>query len=171
MRHTLRAFAAATAALALLGGCATGNAGATGPTAANAAAATDKYAAGTPAQQQALARYLAYAGPPLPYFAWVGRLFSWEPLSKDQLVVTVAPGNDGVYLLKVWPPCDLRLAIGGVGISSQTRTVYARSDSIIINTGPSSGRVRCPIDEIRQIDYQRMQGDLKTQAPAANRAQ
>jgi hypothetical protein len=171
VRHYLRAFAAATTALAVLGGCATGSAGAAGTTAANTTV-VDKYAAGTPAQQQALARYLAYAGPPQPYFAWVGRLFSWEPLSKDQLVVTVAPGNDGVYLLKVWPPCDLRLAVGGsaVGISSMSRTVYVRSDSITLNTG-SSGRVRCPIDEIRRIDYQRMQADLKAQAPAASAAQ
>jgi hypothetical protein len=171
VRHNLRALAAATAAVVALGGCATGSAGAAGPGAAPATPATDKYAAGTPAQQQALARYLAYAGPPLPYFTWVGRLFSWEPLSKDQLVVTVAPGNDGVYLLKIWPPCDVRLAIGGVGISSMTRTVYARSDSITLNTGPSSGRVRCPIDEIRRIDYQRMQADLKAPAPAASAAQ
>ena len=170
MRHHLRAFAVAAAALALRGGFATASPGAAGPGAADAPA-TDQYTAGTPAQQQALARYLAYAGPPLPYFAWVGRLFSWEPLSKDQLVVTVAPGNDGVYLLKVWPPCDLRLVIGGVGISSMSRTVYARSDSITLNTGPSSRRVSCPIDEIRHIDYQRMQADLQAQAPAASAAQ
>lgn len=172
MRQNLRALAAATAALAVLGGCATGSSGTAGSTAGNSTtgSATDDSATGTPAQQKALARYLAYAGPPLPYFAWVGRLFSWEPLSKNQLVVTVAPGNDGVYLLKVWPPCDLRLVVGGVGISSMSRTVYARTDSITLNTGSSSGLVRCPIDEIRRIDYQRMKADVQAQ-PAAKAAQ
>ena len=166
MRQNFRALALA-AALALLGGCATGSSGTTGSTAGNptTSSGTVNYAAGTPPQQQALARYLAYAGPPQPYFAWVGRLFSWEPLSKDQLVVTVVPGNDGVYLLKVWPPCDLRLASVGVGISSMTNTVYARTDSVTINTG-SGGPRRCPIDEIRHIDYQRMKADLEAQSAA-----
>jgi Family of unknown function (DUF6491) len=166
-----RAFAATAAALAVLGGCATGSPGTPGSTAGDrtASPATDNSATGTPAQQKALARYLAYAGAPIPYFAWVGRLFSWEPLSKDQLVVQVTPGND-YYLLKVWPPCDLRLVINGVGISSLSKTVYARGDSVTLNTG-SGGLKRCPIDQIRRIDYQRMRADLQAQSAAAKVAQ
>ena len=173
MRQNPWAFAVTAAALAVLGGCVTGNSGTPGSfTTGNPTAnsATDNATAGTPAQQKALARYLAYAGPPIPYFAWVGRLFSWEPLSMDQLVVQVTPGND-YYLLKVWPPCDLRMVITGVGISSLSSTVYAHGDSVTLHTGSSSGLERCPIDEIRRIDYKGMKADLKAQSAAAKVAQ
>jgi len=169
MRQNFRVLALA-AALALLDGCATGGAGSSSAGNSTTGSGTDNSATGTAAQQQALARYLTYAGPPLPYFTWLGRLFSWEPLGKDQLVVSVAPGDD-VYLLKVWPPCDLRLVINGVGISSTARTVYARVDSVTLNTGSSSGLQRCPIGEIRRIDYQRLKADQQAQAAAAKAAQ
>ena len=172
MRQNPRAFAATAAALAVLGGCATGSSGTPGSATGNPTAnsARDNSATGTPAQQEALARYLAYAGPPIPYFGWVGRLFSWEPLSMDQLVVQVTPGND-YYLLKVWPPCDLRMVTTGIGISSLSSTVYAHGDSVTLHTGSSSGLERCPIDEIRRIDYKRMKADLKAQPAAAKLAQ
>lgn len=149
MRHKLTALAAAAALAALLAGCATGGAS------AGSAAVTPT---GTPAQQAALAHYLAYAGPPIPYFTWLGQFYSWEPLGKDTLVVFTVP--DEAYLLKVWPPCDLRFVVNAVGITSIARTVYARSDSITVNSaGTGPGRWRCPIDEIRKIDYQRMHAD------------
>lgn len=118
---------------------------------------------GTPAQQRALARYLTYAGPPIPYFTWLGHFWSWEPLGKDTLVVFTVP--DEAYLLKVWPPCDLRFVIDGIGITSTARTIYARTDSITVNSaGTGPGRWRCPIDEIRKIDYPRMKADQRAQA-------
>jgi len=143
--------AAATAALLLLTGCASGG------------AAAPEQPTGTPAQQRALAHYLAYAGPPVPYFVWLGKLWSWEPLGKDELVVFTVP--DEAYLLKVWPPCDLRFVINAIGITSTARTIYARTDSITVNSsGTGPGRWRCPIDEIRKIDYQRMRADERAQA-------
>jgi len=151
MRQKLATFAAA-AILALLGGCATSSS-ATNPSAG----------AGTAAQQQALARYLAYAGPPIQSFTWLGRFYSFEPLSKDQLVVYTTP-NDA-YLLKVSPPCDLRFVINAIGITSTASTVYARLDSVTINSaGTGPGPWRCPIDEIRRIDYKRMRADQRAQA-------
>ena len=144
---------ALVAALALLGGCVAGTSADRSPPAPT----------GTPAQQQALARYQAYAGPPIPYFTWLGRFYSWEPLGKDTLVVFTVP--DEAYLLKVWPPCDLRFVINAIGITSTARTVYARTDSITTNSeGTGPGRWRCPIDEIRKIDYRRMRADQRAQA-------
>ena len=152
MRQIFTALAAAAAILALSGGCASSGSTTNAPA-----------ASGTPARQQALARYLAYAGPPIPYFTWLGQFYSWEPLGKDQLVVFTVP--DEAYLLKVWPPCDLRFVINAIGITSTARTVYAKTDSITINSaGTGPGRWRCPIDEIRKIDYQRMRADQRAQA-------
>ena len=122
--------------------------------------------AGTPAEQRALARYTAYAGPPIPYFVWLGHFWSWEALGKDTLVVFTVP--DEAYLLKVWPPCDLRFVIDAIGITSTASTIYAHTDSITINSaGTGPGRWRCPIDEIRKIDYRRMRADQRAQAQQA----
>ncbi|MGO9850774.1 MAG: DUF6491 family protein [Steroidobacteraceae bacterium] len=158
MWHRIRALATTAALAALLAGCASGGApAAPAPT-------------GTPAQQAALARYLTYAGPPIAYFTWLGHFYSWEPLGKDTLVVFTVP--DEAYLLKVWPPCDLRFVINAIGITSTARTVYAHTDSITTNsaeTGP--GRWRCPIDEIRKIDYRRMRADQRAQAQQSKAGQ
>jgi len=150
----------ATAALLVLaGGCASGGSAATG----SSSAAQPEQPSGTPAQQRALAHYMAYAGPPVPYFVWLGKLWSWEPLGAHELVVFTVP--EEAYLLKVWPPCDLRFMVNAIGITSTARTIYARTDSITVNsssTGP--GRWRCPIDEIRQIDLKRLKADDRAQA-------
>jgi nucleoid-associated protein YgaU len=114
-------------------------------------------------QQQTRDRYAAYAGPPIPSFTWLGRYDGWEALGKDELVIFTTP-NDA-YLLKIWPPCDMRFVFNGIGLSSTGRTVTAHLDSVITNS-PSTGRWRCPIDEIRKIDYQRMRADLRAQTAA-----
>jgi len=146
-------FTALAAALALLGACAASR------TAGSTAGS------GTPAQQRALARYLAYAGPPIPYFTWLGQFYSWEPLSRNQLVVYTT-ANDA-YLLRVWPPCDLRFTGLSIGLTSTIDTVNARTDSVVVRS-EGIGPMRCPIDEIRRIDYQRMRADQRQQAAPAN---
>jgi Family of unknown function (DUF6491) len=139
-----------------LAGCASG-----GPAAPQTS--TPQTPTGTPAEQRALARYTAYAGPPIPYFVWLGHFWSWEALGKDTLAVYTTPGE--AYLLKVWPPCDLRFVIDAIGITSTARTVYAHTDSITVNSaGTGPGRWRCPIDEIRKIDLKRMKADQRAQA-------
>jgi hypothetical protein len=150
VRQRLAALASA-AALALLSGGATGSAAGNPPGAPT----------GTPAQQQALARYSAYAGPPIDQFTWLGRFYGWEALGKDQLVVFTTP-NDA-YLLKVWATCDLRFIINLVGLSSTAGTVSAHGDFVTVNS-PATGHMRCPIEEIRKIDYRRMQAELRQQA-------
>ena len=149
-------------AATLLCACAShGGATNTGAAAGNPAAATAP--TGTPAQQQTLARYEAYAGPPLQYFNWLGSFDSWEPLGQDRLVVFTTPSE--AYLLKVWPSCDLRFVTGGIGISSTSRTVYSGLDSVTVNSGPGGLR-RCPISEIRKVDYPRMRADMRAQSEA-----
>jgi hypothetical protein len=111
------------------------------------------------AQDLALERYSRFAGPPIPYFTWLGRYDGWEPLGKDHLVIFTTANE--AYLLKVWAPCDLRFVVDRIGITSTTSTVYARLDAV------TTGRQRCPIDEIRKIDYTRMRHELRAQSDAA----
>jgi hypothetical protein len=139
MRYKLLTAAALSTVALLLGACA-GN-------------PQSPAGSGTPAQQQALARYSAFAGPSLTSFTWLGKFWSWEPLSKNQLVVYTTP-NDA-YLLKVWPPCDMRFASLAIGISSTASTVYAHMDSIVVRGG-GAGPLTCPIDSIRRVDIARM---------------
>jgi hypothetical protein len=114
-----------------------------------------------PDQQQVRDRYAAYAGPPIASFTWLGRYDSWEALGKNELVIFTTP-NDA-YMLKIWPPCDMRLVINNIALSSTGSTVTAHLDSVITNS-PATGRWRCPIDEIRRVDYRRMMADLRARA-------
>jgi hypothetical protein len=118
--------------------------------------------------QQLRERYQAYAGPPIPRFTWLGHFYSWEGLGKDELVVFTTPSD--AYLLKVWPQCDLRFVFNLVGISSTASTVSTSGDYITIRS-PATGPMRCPIDEIRPVDYKRMQADLRAQRQAQKQAQ
>jgi hypothetical protein len=151
MRHKLPAIVAVLSVLLLLGACASNSQSPPG--------------SGTPAQQQALVRYTHYAGPPLPSFTWLGRFWSWEPLSRDQLAVWTT-ANDA-YLLQIWPPCDLRFAGLGIGISSTASIIWRGSDSVIVRSG-GAGPTSCPIDSIRRIDVQRMRAELHTPPPPQN---
>jgi len=149
MRPTLQALAPAAVLLALLGGCASNS-----PQKSSAAAT------GSPAQQQALARYSAYAGQPIDSFTWLGRFYSWEALGRDRLVVFTTPSD--AYLLKVWSSCDLRFVLNTIGVTTTSGTVSAHVDAVRIDSAPT-GRMVCPIDEIRPIDYRRMTADLRAQ--------
>ena len=135
MRHKLARIAAA-AALALLGACASGI---------------------ELRQSQVRDRYREYAGQPIDHFTWLGRFDSWEPIARDELVVFTTPWD--AYLLKVWPNCDDLLFVRErIGLTSTGGTVYARGDYV------RAGRWRCPISEIRPIDYRRMRADLRRDA-------
>jgi hypothetical protein len=147
MRKELAVIAGLSAAL-LLGAC-------------TSSSSKSDAGSGTPAQQQALARYTTYAGPSLSQFTWLGQFYSWEALSKDQLAVWTTPNE--AYLLKVWPSCDLRFSGLGIGISSTAKTIYSGLDSVVVRSG---GRpLTCPIDSIRKIDVQRMRAELHQPPP------
>jgi hypothetical protein len=126
------------------------------------AAVASLVACATTAQRKAAdvtparARYLAYAGPPVSSFTWLGSYMGWEAVSDDELVLFLSPTR--AYYLKVWSPCGDRGGLRWVyhiGLTKTTGTVYTRFDSVIAD------RWRCPISEIRPVDWGRMKADAR----------
>lgn len=102
-------------------------------------------------------RYEAYAGAPVPQFTWIGHYNSWAPIGTNELVVWTTPFQ--AYLIKVAPPCDNLEFVDRIGLTSTANTVYARFDAVKLGHG-----WRCPIQEIRPVDYKRMQQDMRKEA-------
>jgi Family of unknown function (DUF6491) len=112
-------------------------------------------------------RYAAYAGPPINEFTWLGHFYSWEALGKTELVVFTTPSD--AYLLKVWPPCDLRFDFNRIEVTSTSGMVSSGLDAVIEHSA-ATGRLRCPISEIRKVDYRRMMADQRQKRQPANAA-
>lgn len=106
------------------------------------------------------ARYEAYAGEPVKQFTWIGQYNSWAPIGTNELVVWTTPFQ--AYLIKVAPPCDNLEFVNRIGLTSTANTVYSRFDFVKVDHG-----WRCPIQEIRPIDYQRMQQDMRKETAEA----
>jgi hypothetical protein len=104
---------------------------------------------------------LAHAGPPVDHFTWLGRYMGWQALSDNELVLFLSPTK--AYYLKVWSPCGDRGGLRwvyNVSIPKTGGAVYARFDSVLAD------HWRCPISEIRPVDWGRMKADAR----AAHRA-
>jgi hypothetical protein len=104
----------------------------------------------------ARASYLAYAGPPVDHFTWLDRYMGWEALSDDELVLFLSPTK--AYYIRVWSPCGDRGGLRWVYAVDVPKTggaVYARFDSVL------AGHWRCPISEIRPVDWGRMKADSR----------
>jgi Family of unknown function (DUF6491) len=112
--------------------------------------------------QQVADRYNAYAGEPIDHFSWLGHYDGWEPVGRHELVLKT--GVSDAYLIKVGPPCDSLPFANRIGFTSTTGAVYTRLDAIITNGW------RCPIEEIRKVDYQRMRADMRLEAQKAKAA-
>jgi hypothetical protein len=108
------------------------------------------------------ARYEAYAGAPVSQFTWLGRYDSWQPIGTNELVVWTTPFQ--AYLIKVAPPCENLQFANRIGLTSTANTVSARFDFVKVE------HWRCPIQEIRPIDYTRMRQDMKTHSASGNPA-
>jgi Family of unknown function (DUF6491) len=108
------------------------------------------------------ARYEAYAGAPIDSFTWPGRYDSWQSIGTNELVVWTTPSQ--AYLIKVAPPCDNLEFANRIGLTSTASTVSARFDFVKVR------HWRCPIQEIRPVDYQRMRQDMRKEAGAAKQA-
>ena len=135
MRTALKAVAAAALLIAALGACGS-----------------------TPRKQSDPAvrdRFAAYAGAPIDHFNWLGRFDSWQSVSRSELVVFTTPWD--AYLLKLWPPCDTRFA-QTIALTSTGSQVYAHLDAVTVDGN------RCPIEEMRPVDYRRMRADLQRDA-------
>ena len=114
-------------------------------------------------QDEQRARYEAYAGPPIEQFTYLGRYDSWQPVGTNQVVVWTTPFQ--AYLIKVAPPCDNLQFVNRIGLTSTGNTVSARFDFVKVGR-----QWRCPIQEIRPVDYQRMRQDMRKDAEAAKAA-
>jgi hypothetical protein len=101
-------------------------------------------------------RYVSYARAPIEQFTYLGRFDSWNALSRSELVVFTTI-NDA-YLLKVWQPCIGLPFATRVGVTSTSGTVNRGLDSVLVD-----GQ-RCPIEEIRPLDYRRMLTDRRNAA-------
>jgi Family of unknown function (DUF6491) len=94
--------------------------------------------------------YLQYAGAPIQRFSYRDSDYRWQSASADRLVVLVA--NDA-YVLRVSAPCaQLQFALD-IRLSTATRGTVSRYDYVRFDDQ------KCLIDEIRQVDYRRMQQD------------
>lgn len=98
---------------------------------------------------EALERYLAYAGEPVREFT-AFRLQSWQPLGRDKLMLWT--GVNDAYLVTVWETCrDLQFA-NSIRVRN-TGSSVSTFDSIQV------GRDRCRIEEIRPVDIRRMKAE------------
>jgi hypothetical protein len=111
---------------------------------------------------QVRARFAAYAGEPIDRMTWMGQYYSWEPIGENQLVVFTTPSD--AYLLQVSGPCTDLKFVTSIGLTSTGSTVYSRLDSVKVR------HWRCPIAEIRKIDYKRMRAEMRAEADKAKPA-
>jgi hypothetical protein len=106
--------------------------------------------------QETQERYLAYAGAPTDRFTYFGHFDNWTALSPTELVVWTS-FNDA-YLLAVQEPCAGLQFATRIGLTSTFGTVNRGLDSVLFE------RQRCPISQIRPVDYKRMMADRRNAA-------
>jgi len=102
--------------------------------------------------RETLQRFTTYADLPVDRFTKLGGITGWRPLDRDHLVVWT--NINDAYLLTVSRPCeDMRFA-HTIGLTSTGSTVTT-FDKVLV------GNDRCPITEIRPVDYKRMKQDMR----------
>ena len=114
-------------------------------------------------QDERRARYESYAGPPIQQFTWLGHYDSWEPIGTNELVVRTT--SNQAYLIRVAPPCENLEFVNRIEITSTSNTVYAHFDFVKVGLG--NGNWRCPIQEIRPLDYLKMRQDMRKELEEA----
>ncbi|MGH8232557.1 MAG: DUF6491 family protein [Steroidobacteraceae bacterium] len=105
-----------------------------------------------PEDQAQRDRYAQYAGAPIDHFTWLGRFDGWQAIGPYQLVLWTA--IDQAYLLTVQPPCTDLEFTQHIGVTSTAGTV-SHLDLVTFD------HQRCPIAEIRPVDYRRMRQDAR----------
>ena len=110
-----------------------------------------------------LERFEAYAGAPVREIAYMGRYQGWKPLSRAYFVLWTTPWE--AYLIKVEQPCaDMPFSYSMSLNATEAHVLQTRADTV------KTQGWTCPIEEIRPVDYRRMQADLKNQAPVPQNA-
>jgi hypothetical protein len=99
-------------------------------------------------------RYLQYAGTPIERFSKMTGFTGWRALDRDQLVVWT--GVNTAYLLRIATPCEDPRFENTIAVDSQGSAVHVY-DSVIVRDD------RCPILEIREVDYRQMKKDAREQ--------
>jgi hypothetical protein len=66
--------------------------------------------------------------------------------------------------LKVSGPCNDLKFVNSIGLTSTGSAVYSRLDSVKVRDW------RCPIAEIRKVDYARMRADMRAEREKAKPA-
>jgi hypothetical protein len=115
-------------------------------------------------QDERRTRYESYAGAPIQQFTWLGHYDSWEPIGTNELVVRTTPNQ--AYLIRVAPPCENLEFTNRIEITSTANTVSAHFDFVKVGVS-SGGHWRCPIQEIRPLDYLKMRQDLRKEVEEA----
>jgi hypothetical protein len=106
-------------------------------------------------ESKELARYQPYTGAPVTQFSTLRGITGWNAIGDDKLVVWT--GINDAYLLTVSQPCSNLGFVNNIGFTSQM-SMITTFDSVRLR-----GNERCPITEIRPIDYRRMKADLRQQ--------
>jgi hypothetical protein len=107
-------------------------------------------------QKQRQDAYNAAAGTPVRSFVYLGRMWSWEPLSDSQLVVYTVPTK--AWLLDVWG-CPNLPWVNVIGLTSSFREVQTNFDKVL-----TGGRdAPCPITQIRPVDLTRLKLEQQAQ--------
>jgi hypothetical protein len=118
------------------------------------------------------AQFESYAGQPVDQFTWLGHYYSWDYVGDYKVVIWPNPFD--AYLLTVLPPCEDLPWTQTIGLTSTARTVSQRFDFVLVHAPGEEGRhalpFRCPIKEIRPVDYRRMRHDLRLEAQAPKSA-
>ncbi|HZF14999.1 MAG TPA: DUF6491 family protein [Steroidobacteraceae bacterium] len=123
----------------------------------SAIALTACAASGAPRQESVdkeLSRYQPYVGAPITEFSTMKGINGWNSAGREHLVVFL--GVDEAYLLTVAAPCMNLDFTNHVGFKTRTPSMLTRFDNVEVGD-----RERCPITEIRPIDYQRMKAELR----------
>lgn len=102
--------------------------------------------------------YLDYAGEPVRGFTSF-RLQSWQPLSRNRLVLWT--GVNEAYLVTVWDSCPDLLFAHSIHVSS-TGSQITTFDHVNV------GRDRCPISQIRPINVRQMKADRAADRASRN---
>jgi hypothetical protein len=107
------------------------------------------------ASRPSLARYMQYAGAPIQRFNYRDSDYGWQSASADTLVVFVARD---VYVLGVSPPCSQLQFAQRIRLRTAISGTVSRYDYVLFDDQ------QCLIDEIRPVDYQRMQQDAASKS-------
>lgn len=103
-----------------------------------------------------LRAYADAAGAPVPSFHFF-TLYSWEPLSNNELAVYTRP--DQAWLLDLDGDCWNLAFTNAIGLTSNLNQVMARFDKVLVGRN----QMPCTIRQIRPVDLKLLKATRKQQ--------